>query len=270
MRQHPSVQFALVVAAFLALPAPSRADPIAPASLVPALQLYADSLALGHAAATACADAGFVAVNDEQWSNARDMLVATLWANGFAADTVRDLTRRLDAPAPAAKPDCADPAVLDSFARPEQEGWMMAVANTILGMDLAAIPRPVSAGQWQAIKDAIAADLPRETRMLDCIAVTYPEVLPVAVHDWDAMIVATGGKLVAAGLPHDEIGAVLSAAEANSLWHRVAPGSESALRASCAGDKTWTGWMSNLEGFAGTLGADIDKLLPKPPGDTAN
>ena len=76
------------------------------------------------------------------------------------------------------------------------------------------------------------------------------------------MILKIAGKLVAAGLPRDEISAVLSAAEANSLWHRAAPDALAALRASCSADQAWNDRVYNLEFLA--VGDTVDKLLPAP------
>ena len=162
----PAAALGAAVVIWLAA-APVSADAIAPASLVPALQVYVDRLAAGHLGAAACDDPGSPARDETAWTKARAILLATLWANGFPADN--DLAVRLDAPAPAAKPDCLDPALSDSMATAEHEGWVKTVGHAISGMDLAAVSEPVGPDKWQAIKDAIAGDLPKQARMLDCM-----------------------------------------------------------------------------------------------------
>ena len=253
--------------AFTAL-VPAEADPIAPAALVPALNVYVDALVAGHGVAEVCADANSPARDEAGWVKARAVFLATLWANGFPSDFVNDATKRLDAPAPTATPDCNGEAVFAEFGDADHEGWVKDVGHGISGMELTAIAEPVSSEQWQAIQDAIAKELPLQKRGLDCVAVAMPDLIVVAVHDWDAMLVKMGGELVAAGLPRDQVTAPLSAAEANSLWKRAAPDAAAALAVSCAADKAWSDRFFNLESFA--LGDTVEKLLPASPSDPDN
>ncbi len=256
----------LIGAAFLACvgAAPAGAGQIAPVSLVPALDLYVNSLIAGHAAALACAEPSSPARDEAGWSQAKAVLLATLWANGFPTDFVRSATTRLDAPAAADTPDCNSEATADSFATPRHEGWVKTIGHALSGMELTPIDQPVGAEAWGEIRAAVAKELPLQARMFDCVAVAIPDLMPVAVHDWDQMVVETGGKLVGAGLPHDEITTVLSAAEANSLWHRADASAVASLRQSCAGDKSWDDRLFNLE-FLGLRDA-VAKLLPAPAG----
>jgi hypothetical protein len=76
------------------------------------------------------------------------------------------------------------------------------------------------------------------------------------------MLAKLAAKLVAAGLPHDEITAVIAQAEANALWHRAEPAAVATLRASCANDGAWSLRLFNLEFLS--LGTDITKFLPAP------
>lgn len=247
---------------------PALADPVAPSVMVPALNLYVDSIAAGHYEAAACTPANSPARDEAGWAKAKAVLIATLWANGFPADFVGGAETRLDAPAPAAKPDCDDKAVFANFGEAFHQGWPATIGDAIHRMDLTPVDTPVSADQWQAIKAAIAAELPLEARGFDCLGATMPGLLLVAVHDWDAQLIKIGGKLAAAGLPRDEVAATLSAAEANSLWHRAAPDALAALVKSCDDDKTWQDRFFNLESLS--LGDTIDKLLPPQPPDADN
>ena len=250
---------ALAGAALLVCAGPALADPIQPGSLVPALDVYVDAVAAGHAAAASCAAAKSPARDAADWEQAKAMFVATLWASGFPVTFARTAGQRLDA-APAGKVNCTDPALAGSLAAAEREGWVKAMQHPLLGMDLKIIDHPVSAEGWNRIKAAFASEISAQKRLFDCVAVTYPELLPAAVHDWDQMLAQIGSKLSGAGLPRDEVAAQLSTAEANSLWHRVAPDAEAGLRDSCAKETAWNERLSMLQYLR--LQDEVDKLLP--------
>ena len=250
-------------AALLAVAAGSAiADPINPASLVPALDVYVDAIAAGHAAAAACTPAASPARDEAAWAKAKAMFIATLWANGFPIVFVRTAGQRLDAVPQGPKPDCTDPAIAASLGSAPQEGWPATMQRPLAGMDLRIILQPVDAAGWEGIKAAFAREIPAQKRLFDCVAVSTPEMMPLLVHDWDQMLIRIGQKLADAGLPRDEVSAQLSAAEANALWHRVAPDAEAGLRDSCAADKAWQQRIELMQ-FLG-LSAAVDKLLPPP------
>jgi hypothetical protein len=263
-----SIGAALAGAALL-LAGPAAANPIAPVSLLPALDVYIDALAAAHAAGVACAATWPASKADEAgWTKAKAIFVATLWASDFPIDFVRTATQRLDAPPPETKPDCAHPdaALVDDYAWPKVAGWVEVIDEGLKGMDLTVISNPVPAATWTTIQGMIAPVLPREKRLLDCIAVMSPETLPNSIHEWDAMIVELGGRLVEAGLPRDEIGATLSDAEANHLWQRAPAAGEAELRDSCKADVAVQTDINNF-GLSG-LGAEVEKLLPAPDSGT--
>jgi hypothetical protein len=237
------------------------AEPIDPPQLVPALDVYLDAVAADHAAALACAKPQSQARDEGAWSAAKAIFIATLWADGFPTDFVKAATARLDA-APAAKPDCSNKDTLERIRDPDHEGWPAYLAHALTGMDLKPV-FPVTAERWQAIKDAIAKELPLQKRTLDCIAVMQPEFLPVAVHDWDQMLAGVGGKLTAAGLPRDEVAATIGAAEANALWKRAAAGETETVRSDCARDTAWSDRFFGLKFMS--LATTVDQLLPQVP-----
>ena len=251
--------------------APATAAPIAPVSLLPALDVYIDALVAGHNAALACsAQWPAMKANEAGWAQAKPILIATLWANDFPIDFVRTATQRLDAAPPAPKPDCKniDPALAGQLGWPSSAGWVEVIESSLKGMDLTVITDPIPPATWTAIKDLVAKALPGEKRLLDCVAVMYPETLPQNVHDWDEMIIKIGGDLAGTGLPRDEISATLSGAETNQIWHRVAPDGEAELRDSCRNDKTVQQTLANF-GFTG-LASEIEKLLPAASSDSGS
>jgi hypothetical protein len=265
MRQiSPLIRVALLGAAFFIGAAPAAfADPVAPTVLVPALDVYIDYLVSLHNAPVTCTGAKPTADYVGNWDEAKAIFLSSLWANGFPTDFVRTATTRLDAPRGATKSDCADPAAVAYLADPSKADWVSVIENSLKGIELHLVTTPVDDKTWAAIKAMVAKDLPAQQRFLDCIAVSDSIILPNMVHDWDDMIVQLGGKLVGAGLPHDEINAMLSGAEANSLWHRATPDAEAQLRASCAKDPSWQNRLEDFS-FAG-VGPEAAKLLPAPP-----
>jgi hypothetical protein len=249
----------------LSLPARSGSSTVLPGALAPALGLYVDALLEDRAAALACAKSDSPALDETAWQRAKASFVATLWANGFAPDFIKNAQARLDAPVTPASEACTDASIASDLGYVQSSGWPKEIARVFSGVDIAVIANPVSPAQWKAIKDAIAADLPAQKRMLECAAVILPSLMPISVHDWDDMLAKVATKLLAAGLPRDEVTTVVSGAEANVLWHRAPLDAVPALKASCAKEEAWSRRLYNLE-FA-ALGADIDKLLPTPPED---
>jgi hypothetical protein len=255
---------ALAGAAFFLSAGLAVADPVAPAVLVPALDLYVDTEVAAHNSALSCAEANSPARDEGAWRAATAVFIATLWANGFPADFVASATARFAAP--PLPVDCTDDNAFTLFGEAENDGWRMALRRTLDGLELTAVTEPVSGDAWSRIKAAIGDEEERQRRLFECIGVTYPSLMPVMVHDWDAMIVKIGGKLVAAGLPHDQITTVLSAAEAGSLWQRVEADKVADVRKSCDGDQEWQTRFNNFAFLS--LGSTIDSLLPQPPPDS--
>ncbi len=259
----PIAKVALVGAAFILSAGYAEADPVAPAVTVPALDLYVDTIVAAHNGALACAKPDSPARDEHAWDAGRATFIATLWANGFPADFVESADKRLAAP--PATVSCDSPNSF-TFGGPDNEGWQKTFDHPLSALELDVVAQPVTPEAWAAIKSAIAEELPQQARLLECIAVVYPDVMPAMVHDWDEMIVKIGGKLVGAGLPRDEITTALGSAEANSLWHRADPDKAGDLAAACQADQAWQQAFGNFT-FLG-LGSRIDALLPQPPADS--
>jgi hypothetical protein len=244
------------------LGSPANADPVPPAYLVPALDVYVDAIAGDHVAALACAKPDARSRDDGEWTAARLIFIATLWANDFPADFIEAAAARFEAAAPAVKPDCTDHDTLERIRDPDHEGWAAYLAHGLAGMELKPV-FPVTEDRWQAIKDVIARELPQQKHIFACLAAAQPEFLPLAVHDWDRMLDGITEKLNAAGLPRDEVTATLAPAEANALWQRAAAGDIPALKADCAKDLTWSDRFFGLKYLS--LAGTVDQLLPVVP-----
>lgn len=254
-------QRAVLVGAALLACSPAIADPIAPTALVPALDVYVDSVVAGHLAAPVCAPAKSPARDEAAWAKAKAIFVATLWANDFPIDFVRTVGQRLDAKAAGSKPDCTNPALKGELGDAENGGWVDALETPLKGMDLKLVVAPLPADAWNQMKVMIGKAAASQTRLFDCVAVSEPGLLPAAVHDWDQMIIGLGASLMAAGVPRDELSATLSVVRADTLWHRAAPDTEAELRDSCAKDPSWQNRFSSMA-FLGLKG-DLEKMLPQ-------
>src|SRR5579863_8413573 len=102
---------------------------------------------------------------------AKAIFIASLWAHDFPVDFVRTATDRLDAAAPATKPECAHPdrAIGGELGWPSTAGWVEVIKQGLGGMDLPIIDQPVAPATWTTIKGMIAKVLPDEKRLLDCV-----------------------------------------------------------------------------------------------------
>jgi hypothetical protein len=238
---------------------PAVADPIVPAALVPALTVYVDSLARGHAAAPACTPEDSPARDEADWAEAKRVFIATLWANGYPADFITDVTARLDAPPADGKPDCTDPGLGADLAAAAESGWRKEIHRVLGALDLQVVEKPVPRDRWARIKGIIADELPLQAREFNCLAAVEPGVLPVVLHGWDEMIVKLGGVLAGAGVPRPEIIAALGGAEANILWKPASADALPALRTSCTDDPSWSDRFTSFRDLG--LGGAVERML---------
>jgi hypothetical protein len=248
---------------------PAFAAPIDPSELVPALDLYVDDVIAGYAAAS-CAGPKSPAASADDWHKATSEFIATLWANGFPINFVRTAQQRFNGATAAKDPNCKDPALLSDLAYASQVGWVKALEDPLEGMRLTIVTQPVSAATWGAVKKLIDDDLKAQKRLFACLAVTYTMELPGEIAGWDQTIQDLDRRLVAAGLPRDEVASELSAADAAGLWHRAPPNTEAGLRDSCAKDRSWASRQTSLE--SRSLTSRVEQLLPPlptPPDDDA-
>ena len=74
------------------------------------------------------------------------------------------------------------------------------------------------------------------------------------------MLIDVRQKLVAAGLPRDEVSAELNAADADHLWHKPDAATLASLRRSCREDESWYERLATMS-YAG-ISAEVDKRLP--------
>ncbi|TGQ74721.1 hypothetical protein EN829_005820 [Mesorhizobium sp. M00.F.Ca.ET.186.01.1.1] len=252
-----------IVAAGLAVSSlQARADDVPSVQYVPVLDFYVDSLVTARSMAAVCEPANSPARDDKAWSEAGAILVASLWADGFPADFVKSVKARFDRPLAPAKIDCTSDSNIDEIAGSGKEGWVQLINEMLKGTGLRAIKVPVSDAQWKEIKAAIEGDLPAQTKLFDCVGAVGFGLLPTLIHDWNGMLIDVGQKLVAAGLPRDEVSEELNAADANHLWHKPDGAALASLRRSCKEDKSWYDRLATMS-YAG-ISAEVDKRLPAP------
>jgi hypothetical protein len=81
--------------------------------------------------------------------------------------------------------------------------------------------------------------------------------------DWSGMVIEVGKSLIGAGLPRDEVVALVERAEPDRLWHKAAAAEVDALKASCQADSSWSDRYYRFE--TRRLAAAVsDILAPKP------
>jgi hypothetical protein len=238
----------------------ARADDVPPVQYVPVLDFYVDSLVTARSIAAVCAPANSSARDDKAWSEAEAILVASLWADGFPADFVKSVKARLDRPVIPAKIDCVSGSKIDQLAGSENDGWVQRVKGMLKSTGLRVIEAPVSDAQWKEIKAVIEGDLPAQAKLFDCVGAFGFGLLPTLIHDWNGMLIEVRQKLVAAGLPRDEVSAELNAADANNLWHKPDAVALASLRRSCKEDQSWYERFSTMS-YA-VISAEVDKRLP--------
>jgi hypothetical protein len=251
---------AVLAAAFTAFSPQAQADDIPPSQYIPVLDFYADSLVTARSIAAVCAPSSSPARDDKAWEEAAAILVASLWADGFPADFVKSVKARLDHPVIPAKIDCDSGSKIDQLAGSENDGWVQRVKGMLKSTGLRAVEAPVSDAQWKEIKAAIEGDLPAQAKLFDCVGAFGFGLLPTLIHDWNRMLIEVGQKLVAAGLPRDEVSAELNAADANHLWHKPDAAGLASLRRSCKEDQSWYERFSAMS-YAVII-AEVDKRLP--------
>lgn len=251
---------AALAAGFTAFSPQAQADEVPPLQYLPVLDFYADSLVMARSIAAVCAPPSSPARDDKAWEEAAAILVASLWADGFPADFVRSVKARLDRPLIPAKIDCNNGSKIDELAGSEDEGWVQLIKGMLKGTGLRAIEAPVSDAQWREIKATIEGDLPAQTKLFDCVGAVGFGLLPTLIHDWNGMLIEVGQKLIAAGLPRDEVSAELNAADANHLWHKPDAATLASLRRSCKEDKSWYERLATMS-YAG-ISVEVGKRLP--------
>ncbi len=109
--------------------------------MVPALNLYVDSIAAGHYEAAACTPANSPRRDEAGWAKAKAVLIATLWANGLPG---RFRRRRRDAAGRAGARRQAGlrrQGGVREFREAFHQGWPATIGDAIHRMDLTPVER---------------------------------------------------------------------------------------------------------------------------------
>jgi hypothetical protein len=258
-----AIRLAVGCLAVVGLSAPASAFErvLSDQALAAAIDVYVDGVVAAHAIELACTGSA----DGARWAEGGRALVATLWANGLPVASVHDVERRLTAPSATggAAPDCNDPDITAKMKYIGGTGWPALHRLMEDGVGLAPVATPPTDGQFAAVKAAFAREVPAEARMLACIAVTDGSVFPFALSDWMTTLLATAKAMVAAGLPRDEVGALLDSADPLKLWRKASAAEADDLRKACRSDQTWSNRFYMME--TGRLRFDIEKVLKSAP-----
>lgn len=257
--------FAAILAAIAAIGRPAAAQErvLSDEDLAASLGVYAASAVADHQVEIACA--GDKAKAETAWRQGKRVLIGSLWANGLPADAVRAIATELDQPPAQGKAavDCARQDTAGQANWLTTTGWVAAHLRMLRNLGLTPVENPATDAQWTAIKAVFDAELPLQARLLDCIAVTQGRQFPAVMADWSGMVIEVGKSLIAAGLPRDEVVALVERAEPDRLWHKASADEAEGLKSSCLADSSWSDRYYRFE--TRRLAASVsDILAPKP------
>lgn len=217
---------------------------LSPQTWAGTLEVFLDGLADHRRAHHECRPEKVAEGEAEAWAQARAVIVATLWANGFPADFVESAEARLDAP--GREPDCSSEILRDWLDLvPEEDGWTVVATEALDSVRLRVIGNPPPPERWAAVQAAFAEELPAKSRAMACLAALEPLDLPHIAGPWNAYLVEIGQSLVTAGYPRAAVVAEIEAAEANALLQAALSGDRDALRLSCEEDQDWYDWLED-------------------------
>ncbi len=216
----------------LLLATPTLAAP-GPA-LESALKLQAVELARAQAYVEAC-DARVAPDADAAWARTKSMIVATLTFNGTTPATVADVKASLDTL--PANTDCADQRLLVT-AEHLAEDWVGRTTYNLekLGFTIKTeLPDPAI---WEALQTEIITQSKREGRLLLCLSLREPLLLPGEVYRWDTEVAATATLLAERGFTYDQL-LLLPRVMADNIWRPAVGDAIATLTADCDADMTW-------------------------------
>ncbi len=206
-----------------------------------ALKLQAAELARVQAFVLAC-DVPAPTDVAAAWDKTKDMVVATLTFNRATPDTVSHIKASLETLPTSV--DCDDERLRGAAERMAAD-WVGRMTYELeqLGFTIKAeLPDPTI---WEAAEPIIVEEVRREARLLACLAVREPLLLPVEVHRWDNEVVATVERLVEYGYTHERVLTLLRGVSLN-IWRPVDGKEAEALKADCDAD---TGWYDDWAMF---------------------
>ena len=229
-----------------------------------ALQVYAAGSVEVRSFMEQCPlDAFGPAAVEDDWDVASARLIATLWASGVAAETVRGIESEFERRIPNV--ECApDDFLRGRVARVREAGWAAGVGWVIESLGLQRVETPATPKQWGQVKALFAEEREAEARLLECMTALDPMMIPVIVKDWNDILVRTGEILIGAGLPRDEVVAEIEASDTSVIWALPAsPEARLALREPCIADEAWQ--SRYYEFRQGRLRYETESILAAQP-----
>ena len=262
MRQRIWRALRLVLLMALCGAGPVLAQQAAPSTYVPAVRVFVGEMVRAHLLALRCADeARRPGGKFYEWDETRATLVASLWANGYPDDFVREIDTHMSIQAKQAP--CDDAAMEAYRASGVAGGTLKWVNFGFAGIGLV-IVEPPAEGSWDKIVAAFAEQNALQSRKLACFAVVKPLSLPNLVGSWSQMLQTLGPELIEHGYPRPDVAAQIEAADPNLLWQPVAEEGRAALTEDCGKDQAWLDGPMDMGQDPPQLQRDIEALLPAP------
>lgn len=183
---------------------------------------------------------------EDDWDEARSILLGSLWANRVSGEVVRRVEAILDGG--GAEVDCGSETMAYGARLVGERGWTPPIKGALSDLGFTVVEKPASAAQWDELKSVLATERPLQARLFDCVAVVDPMSITFAASSWSKMLLEAGQAMVAAGLPRDEVMAEIDAADVSRLWTFPEDRAQRAeLLAECEADKSW---MDRFSQFA--------------------
>lgn len=240
------------------------AQPLTPAQLAPAIDAVVEGKIEERALLLGCAanDAQLRDVVTNGWRNMRTTLSALLWAADFPGDHVRGVIARTDPEkmpplASEKSPSCDQPVFA---ARREEFGvetWSNELRAMFKALQLPYALLPPNSEQWARVKASVAREAPAQEKMLNCMAVTGADFLPLALMDWARAVGDSRTMLEAGGYPRDEIAVLFDPIAPGALYKPAAD--RAAMREACAKDRDWRDRYATFS--SGAIFFDIREIV---------
>lgn len=214
---------------------------LSPADLPIVMSAYVDSVVEWRQFYIACA------TDPEGWDQGSALLSTSLEAAGAGSTQIASWTSRLAAGTDGAVAyDCEDEAATFRKTVDRPANWSAYHTMTLqrLGLKIVATDDP----RADAVRAVFDRYVPMQKKVLNCMALTLPQIFTLAYSDWNAQLDKAGAEMVAASLPLSVTSGLIAGARSAALMQPV--GDRHAEVAACVKSTDWQDWWGMFQPFA--------------------